>query len=90
MGIVAENGTVVTEAMLDTWVVDAEAGRLPGKPGPVRMGRPRTVGTTAPALPVTVRLSDSQRDKLDRLASVRHVSRAAVLRDLLDQAAYPA
>jgi len=90
MGIVAENGTVVTDAMLDTWVEDAEAGHLPGKPGPVRMGRPRTVGTTAPASPVTVRLSESQRKKLDNLAGARNVSRAAVLRDLLDQAAYPA
>ena len=90
MGILAENGTNVTEAMLDAWVDEAESGHLPGKPGPVRMGRPLSVGSAAPALPVTVRLSESQRDKLEHLAEVGHVSRAAVLRDLLDQAPYPA
>ena len=89
MGIVAENGTIVNDAMLDAWVAEAEAGRLPGKPGPVRMGRPLSVGATTAALPVTVRLSENQRDKLEHLAEAKHVSRATVLRDLLDQAPYP-
>ena len=82
---VAADGTVVPEAKLAAWVADAEAGNLPGKPGPVRRGRPLSIGEEV-AVPVTIRLDPARRLKLQRLADARHVSRAQVVRELLDQA----
>lgn len=81
----AADGTAVSEETLAGWVADAEAGNLPGVPGPVRKGRPLSIGEEA-AVPVTIRLDPARRLKLQRLADARQVSRAQVVRELLDQA----
>jgi predicted transcriptional regulator len=84
--VIAHDGTVVTPAMLDDWFEQAEAGELPGEPGPTRRGRPLSIGEEA-ATPVTVRLDMERRRKLELMAEMRHVSQAQVMRDLLDHAA---
>ena len=83
--VTAHDGTVVTREMLDRWAEKADAGHLPGTPGPIHRGRPLSVGEE-PAEPVTIRLDARRRLKLEQLARARHVSQAQVVRDLLDQA----
>ena len=82
----ASTGTRFTDADIERWASDIEAGHLPGRPGPVTRGRPLAVGAE-PAEPVTIRLDRARRDKLARLAKSRHVSKSQVIRELLDQAA---
>ena len=82
----ASNGTTFTDADIETWAADIEAGHLPGTPGPITRGRPLAVGAE-PAAPVTIRLDRARRDKLTRLAAGRHISKSQVIRELLDQAA---
>jgi len=84
--VIAHDGTVVTQQMLDEWFEQAEAGELPGTPGPTHPGRPLSIGDEA-ATPLTVRLDGARRRKLEHLAKTRRVSKAQVMRDLLDQAA---
>ena len=42
--VIAHDGTVVTPKMLDQWSARAEAGHLPGAAGPIRRGRPLSIG----------------------------------------------
>jgi predicted transcriptional regulator len=82
--VTAHDGTVVTDGTLDRWFEEAESGRLPGRAGKTRPGRPLV--SDAPLEPVTVRLDASSRDKLRRMAERRRVSRAQVMRELIDAA----
>ena len=40
MSVVAKDGSIVTEEMMDKWACDAEQGIYPGTPGPTFIGRP--------------------------------------------------
>jgi len=79
------SGTVFTDDDVERWAGEVEQGFTGWEfdtPGP---GRPRTVGQDT-ALPFTIRLDAPRRHKLAQLATARHVSRAQVMRDLLDHA----
>ena len=84
--VIASDGTVVTQRMLDDWFERAEAGELPGSPGPTHPGRPLSIGDEV-ATPVTIRLDGARRRKLEQLATTGGVSKAQIMRDLLDRAA---
>jgi len=84
--VIASDGTVVTRQMLDDWSEQSETGNLPGRPGPIRPGRPLGIGDEV-ATPVTVRLDAARRRKLEQLAKTSQVSKAQIMRDLLDRAA---
>lgn len=84
--ITTADGTVVTEAMLDQWADDAEQGVYHGTPGKVitrrRFGRPRTYAE--PMGTVTLRVTADTLHEAEQLANHDNVSRATMLRELLD------
>lgn len=88
--ITKADGTVVTEAMLDQWADDAEHGAehgvYHGSPGKVitrrRFGRPRTYAE--PMDTVTLRVTADTLHEAEQLANHDNVSRATMLRELLD------
>jgi hypothetical protein len=79
----AHNGTTFTDADLEAWAGEAEAGWPHATFGPSRPGRPVSVGDDA--RPVTVRLDAERRSKLHREATERHTSVSQVVRALIDQ-----
>jgi predicted transcriptional regulator len=78
-------GIPVTQAMIDEWADAAERGELPGKPGPVRKGRPVVVGRGANRT-VGLRLDEQRFLKLQQLAKDRHTNKSEVMRQLIDAA----
>jgi hypothetical protein len=80
-------GTPVTQDMLDQLGDQWESGDYPGDGwGPVRRGRPLTVGVTKRAKTIGLRLDEKRDEKLNRLAHERHTNRSEVLRQLIDAA----
>jgi predicted transcriptional regulator len=79
-------GIPVTEEMIDNWAEAAERGELPGEPGPVRRGRPFSVGSSESAEVVSFRLDSARKAKLERLAKERETDRSEVIRQLIDAA----
>ncbi|KAA8815803.1 hypothetical protein EMB92_07535 [Bifidobacterium callitrichos] len=84
--ITTADGTVVTEKMLDQWPADVEHGVYHGSPGKVvtrrRFGRPRTYAE--PMDTVTLRVTADTLHEAEQLANHDNVSRATMLRELLD------
>ncbi|SDQ15794.1 ribbon-helix-helix domain-containing protein [Leucobacter chromiiresistens] len=84
----ASNGTTFTEADIERWAMDAEAGFPDADFGPPTAGRPtgrpRSVGESAPARPYSVRLDEHRIAKLKRIAKDRHKNTSELMRDLID------
>ena len=80
----AANGTVFTDADIEMWAAEAEAGvPYTGEHfGPPTPGRPVSVGVDAKSF--TLRLDRDRRAKLEYAAKARQVSPSRVLRDLID------
>lgn len=81
---VAADGTKFTDADIERWAAEAEAG-FPGAVfGPSSPGRPVSVGVDA--RPVTIRLDAARRLKLEEMARRSNVSVSQYVRDLIDAA----
>jgi hypothetical protein len=81
------DGVPVTQSMIDGWAGEAERGVLPGDPGPVTRGRPRSIQDDEPARASSYRLGKAREEKLERLARERGLKdRSEVLRQLIDAA----
>lgn len=78
----AANGTVFTDADIEDWAEQAEAG-LPGaRFGTSSPGRPVSVGEGAK--PLTIRLDAERRAKLDKIAQDRQTTVSQLMRALID------
>ncbi|MDR0483357.1 MAG: ribbon-helix-helix domain-containing protein [Cellulomonadaceae bacterium] len=83
------NGKLISAARIDELFEQAEAGILPGRPGPVRMGRPLSVGHQ-PAGTRTVRLTAEMDADLVARAEREHVTPSHVMREALAAYLVPA
>ncbi|MDR0481665.1 MAG: CopG family transcriptional regulator [Cellulomonadaceae bacterium] len=79
------SGATFTEADVEQWGTEADNGFEGWEFGPSRPGRPLSVGSDT-AEPITIRLDSNRRRKLDTIAAQHHVSRAQVVRELIDAA----
>ena len=79
---VAADGAKFTDADVERWGVEAEAGFPGWKFGKSVPGRPVSVG--AEARPFTLRLDAERRAKLDEIAQERHITLSQLVRDLID------
>lgn len=77
-------GTAFTDADIERWaaVAESDAGYTGDHLGPVRPGRPVSVG--AHANPFTLRLDAARRAKLDEAAQARGTTSSQLVRDLID------
>ncbi|MDR0989828.1 MAG: hypothetical protein LBL92_00445 [Propionibacteriaceae bacterium] len=84
---IAADGTEVTAAMLEKMMDTAEQGELPGTiSGPLRPGRPVSVGDDEAAAVVAFRLGRKRQAKLKSLAQQRGATQSEVIRQLIDAA----
>lgn len=78
----AADGTTFTDADLERWAHEAEAGFPVARFGRATPGRPVSVGEDARSL--TIRLDARRRAKLAARAEQQHTNVSQVLRDLID------
>jgi len=83
----ASNGTKFTDADIERWAAQAEAGYAGWEfgqwtPGPPTSGRPVSVG--AQARPVTIRLDAIRRARLRAEARERGITVSQLIRNLID------
>lgn len=74
------NGQEVTEAQVDEWVEEAEAGYDPEWLSK-RLGRPTRAGTAAHVVPV--RLTDAELEAVMQRADREHLNRSEAIRQAL-------
>lgn len=78
----AAAATSYSDADIEKWGEEAEAGFEGWRFGKSVAGRPISVG--AEARPFTLRLDSERRAKLDAVAEQRHITPSQVMRDLID------
>lgn len=76
------DGTRFTDADVERWAQEAEAGFPGARFSPSTPGRPVSVGQDA--RPLTIRLDAARRAKLSALAAAQHTNVSQVVRDLID------
>lgn len=76
------NNVPLTEADIEQWGREAEAGFPGWEFGKPVAGRPISVGREAK--PFTLRLDADRRTKLDEIAHSRHITPSQLMRDLID------
>ncbi|WP_277210624.1 CopG family transcriptional regulator [Isoptericola croceus] len=78
----AASGADFSDADIETWANEAEAGFPGARFGTSSPGRPVSVGQDAK--PFTLRLDAARRAKLEARAKAEHTNPSQVMRDLID------
>jgi hypothetical protein len=85
MDLIANNGAVVTDAMLDKLAEEYESGEWPErKEGKITLGRPRI--SSEESVNVTFRMPRSRVAAIEKLADASGESRSEFLRNAVDKA----